>query len=307
MPTRSRAFGVVFVLIASVGFGLAPTFANFSFDHGADAVGILLARFTIASLLMLCVRPIFMRGTPWPSGRISFQIFLLGAIGFFLGTLMYFTALKHIDSGLAVVIFYSNPVFIVLLSWWVNKHKPNRVVVICLLLTIVGIVITVGQVGDGNLTSVILVLGASLEYSIYMIISVRVMPKTDLFTGVNLVMIGSATSYALYWLLAPSSVTAHFPSDTTGWLNAVFLGVFSTACATVALFAGVKIVGAAVSSVIMTFEPVVAIFAGSLFFAEELTATRLIGAGFVIGAVLAISVIESREVPSTDLNLTIHA
>ena len=306
MATRSRALGVAFVLVASVGFGLAPTFANFTFAHGANAVGILLARFTIASILMLISRPFFVRGTHWPSRRLTIQIFLLGSIGFFLGTLMYFTALKHIDSGLAVVIFYSNPVFIVLLSWWVNHHKPNRVVAVCLVFTLIGVAITVGQVGGGNMTSVLLVLGASLEYSLYMIISVRVMPKTDLFTGVNIVMIGAATSYALYWLLAPNSVAVHFPTDITGWINASFLGIISTACATAAMFAGVKIIGAASSSVIMTFEPVVAIFAGHLFFAEQLSATRLIGGAFVIGAVLVLALVESRLIPKVEQTLPIH-
>lgn len=306
MARRPRALGVTFILVASTGFGLAPTFANFSFAHGADAVGILLARFTIASILMLILRPFFVRGTQWPSRRLFIQIFLLGSVGFFLGTLMYFTALKHIDSGLAVVIFYSNPVFIVLLSWWVNHHKPNRAVAVCLLFTLIGVFITVGQVGSGNLTSVFLVLGASLEYSLYMIVSVRVMPKTDLYTGVNIVMIGAATSYALYWLLAPNSVSAQFPKDLTGWVNASLLGVISTACATAAMFAGVKIIGAASSSVIMTFEPVVAIFAGYLFFAEQLSATRLIGGAFVIGAVLALALVESRASPTVEQTVPIH-
>jgi len=304
--TRPRALGVSFVLVASVGFGLAPTFANFSFAHGADAVGILLARFTIASILMLILRPFFVRVNHWPSRRLFIQIYLLGSIGFFFGTLMYFTALKHIDSGLAVVIFYSNPVFIVLLSWWVNHHKPNRVVAVCLMFTLIGVAITVGQVDGGNLFSVLLVLGASLEYSLYMIISVRVLPRTDLYTGVNIVMIGAATSYALYWLLAPNSVSVSFPTDITGWINASLLGVISTACATAAMFAGVKVVGAASSSVIMTFEPVVAIVAGHLFFAEQLSATRLIGGAFVIGAVLTLALVESRAESTVEQNVPIH-
>jgi len=306
VATRPRFIGVAFVLVASVGFGLAPTFANFSFAHGANAVGILLARFTIASILMLIARPYFVRGTPWPGRRLFIQIFLLGSMGFFLGTLLYFTALKNIDSGLAVVIFYSNPVFIVLLSWWVNHHKPTRVVAVCLVFTLIGVAITVGQVGSGNLVSVLLVLGASLEYSIYMIISVRVMPKTDLFTGVNIVMIGAASSYTLYWLFAPSSVDVNFPTDVTGWVNASLLGVISTACATVAMFAGVKVIGAASSSVIMTFEPIVAIVAGHLFFAEQLSSTRIIGGSFVIGAVLALALVESRSTPIASQNLPIH-
>lgn len=306
MPTKPRPLGVVLVIIASTAFGLAPTFANFSYAHGANAVGVLLARFVIASLLMLLARPLFVRGAHWPNRLVFFQFFLLGAIGFFLGTLMYFTALKHIDSGLAVVIFYSNPIFILLLSWWFNQHKPNKAVVIYLVFTLLGVAITVGQVGSGNLTSVYLVLGASLEYSIYMIASVRVMPKTDLFTGVNIVMIGAATSYAIYWLLAPNSIPVMFPADLTGWINASLLGVISTACATAAMLAGVKIIGVASSSVIMTLELVVTIVGGHLFFAEPVSVLRLIGATIVVGAVMTLALVESRSLPTAEQTLPVH-
>ena len=306
MPTKPRPLGVVLVIVASIGFGLAPTFANFSYAHGANAVGVLLARFVIASLLMLLARPLFVRGAHWPNQLVFFQLFLLGAIGFFLGTLLYFTALKHIDSGLAVVIFYSNPIFILLLSWRFNQYKPNRAVVICLVFTLLGVAITVGQVGSGNLTSVYLVLGASLEYSIYMIASVRVMPKTDLFTGVNIVMIGAATSYAIYWLLASDSIAVMFPADLTGWINASLLGVISTACATAAMLAGVEIIGVASSSVIMTLELVVTIVGGHIFFAEPVSVLRLIGAIIVVGAVMTLALVESRSLPTAEHNLPVH-
>ena len=61
MRKNPNALGVALIIISSIGFGLAPTFANFSYDSGANAVGTLLTRFSTATLLMLVVRKIVLR------------------------------------------------------------------------------------------------------------------------------------------------------------------------------------------------------------------------------------------------------
>jgi drug/metabolite transporter (DMT)-like permease len=47
--------------------------------------------------------------------------------------------------------------------------------------------------------------------------------------------------------------------------------------------------------VITTIEPVLAIAMGVIFLSEIVTTTRVIGATFVIGALIALSVLESRD------------
>ena len=61
MRKNPNILGVALIIISSIGFGLAPTFAKFSYDSGANAVGTLLARFSVATLLMLVVREIISR------------------------------------------------------------------------------------------------------------------------------------------------------------------------------------------------------------------------------------------------------
>ncbi|MFM7337649.1 MAG: hypothetical protein ACKO2E_05160 [Actinomycetota bacterium] len=50
MRKNPNLLGVALLIISSIGFGLAPTFAKFAFDSGANAVGTLLARFTTATV-----------------------------------------------------------------------------------------------------------------------------------------------------------------------------------------------------------------------------------------------------------------
>ncbi|MFM8002704.1 MAG: hypothetical protein ACKPAJ_09880, partial [Actinomycetota bacterium] len=89
MRKNPNLLGVALLIISSVGFGLAPTFAKFAFDSGANAVGTLLARFTTATVLMLVVCKIASRNAKWPRPILFGQLFLLGALGYFIATILY--------------------------------------------------------------------------------------------------------------------------------------------------------------------------------------------------------------------------
>jgi len=290
-----NSLGVALIIVSSIGFGLAPTFATFSYRNGGNAVGTLLARFTVATLLMLIVRKVSSRQAKWPRPLLFGQLFLLGALGYFTATILYFTAIQNIDSGLAITIFYCNPVIVVLLSWWLLGNKPSRIIVWCLVSTLIGVTIAAGQVGNADTISVILVLIVAVEYAFYMIISSKVLPKVDLFTGVTIVMFGAASSFAIYALFAPSSVEVIFPNAINGWGSVLMLAVVATVIPTATLYAGMNLIGTGKTAVIQTFEPVASILAGVIFLSEPLTLPRIIGATFVIGAVGVLATAESRS------------
>ena len=295
MRKNPNSLGVALIIVSSIGFGLAPTFATFSYRNGGNAVGTLLARFTVATLLMLIVRKVSSRQAKWPRPLLFGQLFLLGALGYFTATILYFTAIQNIDSGLAITIFYCNPVIVVLLSWWLLGNKPSRIIVWCLVSTLIGVTIAAGQVGNADTVSVILVLIVAVEYAFYMIISSKVLPKVDLFTGVTIVMFGAASSFAIYALFAPSSVEVIFPNAINGWVSVLMLAVVATVIPTATLYAGMNLIGTGKTAVIQTFEPVASILAGVIFLSEPLTLPRIIGATFVIGAVGVLATAESRS------------
>ena len=295
MRKNPNSLGVALIIVSSIGFGLAPTFATFSYRNGGNAVGTLLARFTVATLLMLIVRKVSSQQAKWPRPLLFGQLFLLGALGYFTATILYFTAIQNIDSGLAITIFYCNPVIVVLLSWWLLGNKPSRIIVWCLVSTLIGVTIAAGQVGNADTISVILVLIVAVEYAFYMIISSKVLPKVDLFTGVTIVMFGAASSFAIYALIAPSSVEVIFPNAINGWVSVLMLAVVATVIPTATLYAGMNLIGTGKTAVIQTFEPVASILAGVIFLSEPLTVPRIIGATFVIGAVGVLATAESRS------------
>ena len=303
MPKNQRVIGTLFVFLSSTGFAIVPTFTKKLYAYDTNALGVMSVRFTLAAILMLAIRAVMLRNTPWPSLKNTAKLLLWG-VSLMGISLTYFIAINDIDTGLAIVLFYANPVFIVFGSWIIWKKRPSKNVLISLIFTMIGVFITVGQIGEASLSAVALVLLSAVFFTIYLLGLSHSLEKTDVITSVVLVNAGGAISYWFLVATSPGSLTAEFPHDSVAWLYIAGLVVFGTVTPILAGFAGLKRVGPSMVSVLTTLEPVLAIAAGVIFLSEDLTVNRVVGAGFVIGALIALSVLEARTETSAGLGIT---
>ena len=303
MPKNQRVIGTLFVFLSSTGFATVPTFTKKIYAHDTNAMGVMSVRFALATLLMFVIRAVMVRNTPWPSLKDTAKLLLWGVC--IMGiSLTYFIAINDIDTGLAIVLFYANPLFIVFGSWIIWKKRPSKNVLISLIFTMIGVFITVGQIGDASMSAVALVLLSAVFFTIYLLGLSHSLEQTDVITSVVIVNAGGAISYWFLVATSPGSLTAEFPRDSVAWLYIAGLVVFGTVTPILAGFAGLKRVGPSMVSVLTTLEPVLAIAAGVIFLGENLTVNRVIGASFVIGALIALSVLEARTETSAGLGVT---
>ncbi len=266
-------------------------------------MGVMSVRFTLAALLMFAIRAVMVRDTPWPNLKATAKLLLWGVC--IMGiSLTYFVAINDIDTGLAIVLFYANPLFIVFGSWIIWKKRPSRNILISLVFTMIGVFITVGQIGDASMSAVALVLLSAVFFTIYLLGLSHSLEQTDVITSVVIVNAGGALSYWFLAATSPGSLTTKFPHDSVAWVYIAALVVFGTVTPIIAGFAGLKRVGPSTVSVLTTLEPVLAIAAGIIFLSEQLTINRVIGASFVIGALIALSVLEARSDSSAGLGVT---
>ena len=76
MLKNQRLLGFALVFLSSLGFSMAPTFSKRAAESGANTVGVLIVRFTIASVLMLLIRQFSSGQRVWPKPRLMFELFL---------------------------------------------------------------------------------------------------------------------------------------------------------------------------------------------------------------------------------------
>jgi drug/metabolite transporter (DMT)-like permease len=292
---NQKVLGSFLIVFASGCFAMVPFMAKTTYDEGANALGMLSARFTMSAIMMVILRFVLVRDTPWPRKQLLPDLLSLGFVGITICSLTYFTAIRDIDTSLAIVIFYCNPVMVVLASWVIYKKKPSKSIVYALIFTMVGVGITTGEIGGGSSHAVMLVLISSLAYVFYALGCSRSLKHTDMFTGVTFVNIGAALGFNLYALVSPGGMKPDYPDTTKGWLVIVALAIVGTVFPTSTFFMGLKRIGTNMTSIFTTSEPVFGIACGILILNEHLSLNRVIGAAFVIGALLMLSVVESRS------------
>ncbi|NDC26886.1 MAG: DMT family transporter, partial [Actinobacteria bacterium] len=265
MRNNRALAGVVFALTSSTLYGITPVFVHMAYDRGADPFGLMTARYAISVVVLLAVRFARVGMRNWPDRKTSVQLFLLGALGLYLNGVCVFSAMKRMDSGLMMVIFYHYPIVVVFLGWLFYGQRPARVIWPCLVATIGGVALTASDVSSAQSSGVLIILAGALVYSVYQVIGARVMPRTDLLTGLWMVFAGAGFSFATMWLLDPPGIESTMPANTIAWMAAAEIAVVGTVMAMGAFFAGMKRIGASNSAVIQTFEVIVTIGMGIAF------------------------------------------
>jgi drug/metabolite transporter (DMT)-like permease len=270
------------IAVSAVAFGAMAIFARFAYAAGADVVGILVLRFSIAGAVLATVMVATRR--PWPRGRPLVVAILMGALGYVGQSMAYFSALHHASAGLVALLLYAYPTLVCLLAAAFLGQPLTRRTLALLAVSFVGIALTLGG-GHGTATGIALGLAAALFYSVYIVVGARELAGTDALASTTVVCLSAAATLALVSCLR----TPQFPAGAEGWAAIAAIALFSTVVAIIAFFAGLKRVGPAVASIVSTLEPVVTVALAWVVLGESLSAMQLLGGALVLAAAVQLA------------------
>ena len=252
-----------------------------------DAVDVLVWRFLLAVPLAWVVVLIRARfGGPGPFSVAWLPRFTAGVL--FGGVAwLAFAGLDQLPGALYIVIIYTYPAMVAVGATLLGR-PAGRHVWIAVLITLVGIALTVPEVLDGaggaTVAGLLFTLGNALTYAAYVIYSERLV--TD--GGDGLV----ASAWSLTGSLAFAVVAAAFswpfdaPSSAGGIGSAIGLAAISTVLASMAFFLGVRRLGPSSAALVATTEPVLTLIWVVLILNESMKPVQLMGASLVIVGVL---------------------
>jgi drug/metabolite transporter (DMT)-like permease len=280
--------GAVLVTLSALGFSTNPILGKLSYEYGANAITLGAVRFTLATLALWVY--MLWRGQ---AGGLSLarrgRLVALGALGMAMVSLLYFTAVRHIDASLATGIFYLHPAMITLVGIF-RGDRLGRMGLVGLLLTGAGTWMLLGT-GATRFTwqGLAMIVGAAALYSAYMIVGERWSHGVPPVTTSAHVTLGAAIVY-----LALSVVGGESLPQPLGIAFGAGLALCSTILALIALFAGLPKVGPTRAAIISTLEPVFTAVLAAAFLSERLSLSQL--TGIVVVVIGAVSV-QLRERP----------
>lgn len=211
-----------------------------------------------------------------------------GLVSLMFFSICYFYSMTYNGVCVAVILLYTSPVFVMLLSMPLFKEKITYKKLIAVVLTVAGCVFVSGAAGGQSIGFVGIVLGicSGLGYALYSIFSRYALQRnynsmtisfyTFLFCGLGCLPFASPVSMALS--LSPKAV-----------LYSLGLGVVCCVMPYILYTKGLEYVDNTRASVIVAVEPVVASLIGVFVYNESVTAVKLLGVALVLSAVVICS------------------
>jgi len=292
------ARGFILVLLSAFCYGLQPLFAQYAYAGGADPVGLLLVRFLIAaSILLLFLR---LRGMRLPSWKLTGQNLLLG-VGYGLAALGYYSASHSTSVSLAVILMFSFPAFVTVISILYLGERTSPLKLLSLLLALAGVLLATGLSFHGEIGGVLWALFAALSYGTAILYGTHRIRHVQPLASAAMVLLGCALTFAvaaLFW-------GATLPAGATAWWATLGLALFATILPVAAFLAGSPHIGSSSAATLSTLEPVVAVTIAVLLIGEPIGAGMLGGGLLVVAAAIILARQGNQQSPPVTGEMTL--
>lgn len=289
--SRTGSNGVWFVLAAAVLWGTTGTSQGLA-PVGVASTTIGAARLAVGGLALLVLalmRQRFSHGGRWPlAATVTSAVFVAAY------QLCFFAAVARtgVAAGTMVAIG-SAPVAAGLLGYLVRKERLGGRWLAATLLAVVGCSLLATGAGglQGNLTGILLALGAGFSYAAYTVSIKGLLDQHAPDAVMAVVFCLAAVLLSPLLFMSPLG----WMTEPRGILVALHLGVVATALAYVLFARGLQTVSVGSAATLSLGEPLTAALLGVLVLGERLVMLQLVGILLLFSGLILIALGERSQ------------
>jgi drug/metabolite transporter (DMT)-like permease len=251
--------------------------------HDVPPLTVVELRLAISVVLLAAFFALFRRRLFRIGRRDVVPLLILGVFGIAAVQGSYYTNVRWVGVGLAILLQYLAPTLVVAWEALVARRMPSRIELAALTCATLGVALLVladdGAIARANPQGVALGLASAVFFAFYILYAKRLLarlsPWTVLFYGFLVA--------ALFWMVfvPPQAIAAaHYDGPTWGLFLALALG---SALVPFALFyAGLARLDASRAGVVALLEPIVAIGSSAWWLGEGITLSQAAGAALIL-------------------------
>ncbi|WKK72133.1 DMT family transporter [Rathayibacter oskolensis] len=305
-PPRRLGSGLVLALAAAAAFGLGGPFVKPLLEAGWTPAAAVLWRAGGAALILAIPAALSLRGRWHVLRRNLGTIALYGVFAVIAAQLCFYSAIEHMSVGVALLIEYLAPVFLVLFAWARTRKHPGRFTLGGSALALLGLVLVLDLSGQATpeLVGIAWALTASLGLCVYYVIAGRIDPELPpLALTAGAMTVGAVLLLALGAVgvvpLRASFGDVVFVGAEVSWLlpAAVILGM-STVTAYLLGIAGGSRLGTRIASFVGLTEVLFSIVAAWVLLGELPAPIQFAGGALILVGVVLVRL--QAEAPSED-------
>lgn len=255
--------GALIAAVSAMAYGSLAVLTKLAYDEGWNVPSLLVARFGLASLVIL---PFALRQPFSRRGMVGGL--LVGGIGYAGTTALYFPSLLHLDAAMSSFLLYLAPVLVAVLSTLLLRERIDARLLVALGLAIAGLAIIASGAWTGRMPplGVALAAGSAVVYAFTVVASRRLVADVPWAQSSLWVVVGAFLTYVVF---STASGQLAVPRSTPGLLYALGIGTLATGFALSLFFIALDRIGAARTSVISTLEPVSTLVLAAIFLQEN--------------------------------------
>lgn len=308
MRNRDTLFGVIFALLAAVGFSAKAILVKLAYLNHVDAI-------TLLALRMVFSVPFFVGVAIWIKRRNSaplvrqdwIAVIVLGLLGYYLSSFLDFLGLLYITAGLERLILFLYPTMTVILSALIYKRPIGRKVMAAMALSYAGIVLVffhdvgMSRANDALsradvLLGAALVFASTLSYSSYLVgagHAIARMGATRFTAYASIVAsIASLLQFAFTHPLSALKLSLRV------YELSLAMAIFSTVLPVFLLSYAIRRIGSGNSSLIGSIGPVATIALAYVFLNETVSWLQIAGTILVLAGVVVVSLNSNKLQPN---------
>lgn len=306
----STARATLLILLSAVSFGSISILTVFAVRENMAILSIVFWRFLFGAIALFVIAHEPVRAH-WRGG---IGLFAIGGLIQAVCTYISLSALRFVPASVVAFLFFTYPAWLALTgaARGTDPLTPRRGGILLLAMTGVALMIGIPGVGANthlNPIGIVLGLTAALLYSTYLPIVNHLQRAIPPIAASFYIILGALLTFFIAgvvssrpWNPAASALSAlAVPPTNAAWIYVVLLAIVSTVIAFLALLGGLRILGAARTSIIATAEPFFTTLLAIVLLGEKMRWTTLLGGACIAAAVIAIAVQRDEQASEPSL------
>jgi drug/metabolite transporter (DMT)-like permease len=297
--------GLSLALFSAATFATSGTFADSLMNTGWTPGAVVTFRITLAALLLTPAGLVAMRGRWHMLRNAAPAVLAFGLVAVAGCQLFFFTAVEHLDVGVALLLEYSGILLVVLWVWVRRGQRPRRLTVIGGAAAIAGLVLVLNPGTSGiDLVGVVWALLAAAGLAAYFLLSSR---SDDLLPPIALAWAAMVVG-AVVLIVCDLAHVVDFRMATTdvvllhrsmSWLVPIIgLGLVAAAIAYVAGIAATRRLGAKLASFVGLTEVLFAVLIAWAALGQAPGELQLLGGVVVLAGIAMVRADERPAEPA---------
>lgn len=281
----------ILVLIAGISWGLIGVFTKAIDALGFTEMQMLFVKGVLATAVLLVITFFKDRSQLKLKNWKDIRYFMgTGIISFTFFSWAYMKAVNLTSLGVAAVLLYTAPTFVMLFSILLFGEKMTKTKGIVLLMTFVGCILVTGLLEGGaafTWQGIAIGLASGIGYALYSIFGTYAIRAGYGSLSISFYTFLMAT-ITMTFLVEPVTVVTRI-TEMGQWPLAISFALLTTVVPYLSYTKGLSGLPASKASVTATIEPVVAAILGIIVFHESVSMWKLTGIVLVLSSVVVMS------------------